>query len=95
MACSAAKKRGFRSFLIDGSAADYHFAKPGLVTSAASNGGEDHSRRIHLLHVIHKVRDRPFELRPASSTANIPGWPSVGTLVTCVNPAARSISIVN
>ena len=27
---------------------------------------------------------------PASSVAKIPGWPSVGTLVTCSKPASRS-----
>jgi hypothetical protein len=50
------QKRGFRSFLIDGSAADYHFAKPGLVNERRFKWRRRPLGRIHLLHVIHKVK---------------------------------------
>src|SRR4029077_1340263 len=37
------EESGFRTFLINGAAADDDLAEPGLSTSAASHGGEDHS----------------------------------------------------
>ena len=50
------EERGLRPLLVDGAAAHRRPCRsPGLSTSAASHGGDDHSAGIDLLHVVHEV----------------------------------------
>ena len=66
---------------------------PGLSTSAASNGGDDHSAGSACFTSYMKYRPT-VRGAPASSVAKMPGWPSVGTLLTW-NPASRSMLMVS
>ena len=68
------------------------FPRPGLSTSAASNGGDDHSAGSTCFTSYMKYKPSVFGA-PASSAAKTPGWPSVGIFVTAPNPASRSIRI--
>jgi len=65
-----------------------------LSTSAASQGGDDHSAGSTCFTSYMKYRPT-VRLAPESMVAKMPGCPSVGILVTVWNPASLSICIVN
>ena len=63
MACSAARNVASGPFWLTAPRPTTTLPKPGLSTSAASHGGDDHSDGINLLHVIHEVEAERFRAR--------------------------------
>src|SRR5437588_2653643 len=92
MACSAARNDASGPFWFTAPRPTTHLPSPGLSTSAASNGGDDHSLGSACFTSYMKYSPTVFGA-PASSVANTPGCPLDGTFATCWNPASRSIFI--
>src|SRR5712691_7494242 len=93
MAWSAARNAASGPFWFTAPRPTSTFPSPCFSTSAPSQGGEDHSAGSACFTSYMKYRPR-VRGAPASTVAKMPGWPSVDTFVTSLNPASRKSLIV-
>src|SRR6266851_513246 len=89
-AWSAARKVASGPFWFTAPRPTTTLPNPGLSTRRASHGGDDHSRGSTCFTSYMKYRPTVLGA-PASSVANTPGNPSVGTFSARWNPASRSM----